>query len=139
MLAESVVQLAEEGAHKVRKKTALVGLDSFEEAGRSKGAQDCQMPAVARNMPSDSGLRGELASPYLGCLEMAVDTVAGSEDSRRMTDVDKVLEFDSKYLEVVEAAVVVVVGKEAESYSYSSPWSRQIDEQEARSFTCYVR
>lgn len=84
MLAESAVERAEEAAQMVGTKMALAGQDSFEEAGRSKGAQGCQRPAVARSRPSDSGPRRELASPYLGYLEMAVEIVAGSEDSRRM-------------------------------------------------------
>lgn len=92
VLAGSAENAAEEAARTVGTKTARSGLDLFEEAEHLKAAQDCQMPAAARSRPSDSGPRRELAPPYPGCLEMAVDIVADSEDLGRMTGFDKVLD-----------------------------------------------
>lgn len=83
---------AEVAAHTVGAKMKLAGLDSSGVAERLKGAQDCQMPAVARSRPSDSDLRRELASPHLGYLGMAVDIGADFEELRRRTGFDKVLD-----------------------------------------------
>lgn len=78
---ESVAEQAMEVAHMVGTERLMAEPDSSEEAGRLKGARDCQMPAVARSMPSDSGLRQVLPCPHLGYLEMAVDTGTCFEDS----------------------------------------------------------